>query len=90
MRDRTVREVQLNEDAHETLAPRVEALAEAYVGNDVELHDYSPGFKPEEGGHVALDFELPDPIWRCRASLPNDVPVLEKGKPSASDVRRGR
>jgi hypothetical protein len=85
------RQVRLDPAAHRSLSETFEALSKAFLNRDTEVSDYAPGFRPEDDGLQVLDFELPESLWRCRATTPNDLRPLDQRprRPARSTVGRG-
>ena len=75
-RNGAVREVRLSARARTALTFTIDALASRLLHADTEQHEYEPGFTPEEDGVLVLKVELPEPLWRCRQTLPNDVEAV--------------
>ena len=71
-----VREVRLSPRARTALTFTIDALAARLLHAETEQHDYEPGFRPEEDGVVVLEYPLPESLWRCRQTLPNDVDAV--------------
>jgi hypothetical protein len=77
-REQRVKEVRLEASALRALAATFDDLAARFLTPDTEVNEYLPGFQPDDDGLQALTFALPSFLWKCRATLPNDVQPLTK------------
>lgn len=75
-KDRSVRQLELDAPALATLSQLLKAVADDYL-NDIELHDYSPGFKPDDHGMLRVKFKLPASLQRCSRQTPSDLQALD-------------
>ena len=57
-KDKGLRQLNLDKHALTTIGDTLSQQADTYL-DGVEFHDYSPGFKPEAGGLLRVNFALP-------------------------------
>lgn len=75
-KDKSLRQLNLDKHALATISDTLTQQADSYL-KDVEFHDYSPGFKPEAGGLLRVNFTLPTSLQKCGASTPSSLAQLK-------------
>jgi hypothetical protein len=75
--DDSFAEVRLEPATKKELSLQYRTLHDRFIGEDTEIHDYAPAFRPDEDGILRLKYDLPTQLSACCQALPGGIRALD-------------